>query len=283
MGNNFIRSKEQDPEIVRKFIDKLSQQLQGRSVHMFVNGGEPTISPVFEQLIDQVHELGWCAYVNTNGSRSLDWWQQYASKIFKVTVSYHPETVVDEEIFEKIKYIRSQTNVGVFVLMYPPMWDKSVAAYNKFKEMGVTLAVSRVFKRDQMQVAESYHYSDEQLQWLEQHSQVYFDPNNFPPVNNNYFGQTRIDYTTEQGTVTETLDEVAFTNQRKNVFTGWQCNMGQDHLFINPQGDVDSATCSSTVKMGTVENFAGLLDKPTICRSKYCMCTLDVQISKSNE
>lgn len=281
MGNNYIKSKEQDPTIVRNFINRLDKQIQGRSVHMFINGGEPTISPVFEQLIDHVHELGWCAYVNTNGSRSLDWWQQYAHKIFKITISYHPETVVDEELIEKINYIRTKTNVGVFVLMYPPLWDKSVAAYQKFKDMGITLGISRVFKRDQMQVAESYSYSEQQLAWLDSNSRVYFDhDNSFQPVNGNYYGNTYVDYLDNNNTVTENLDEVEFTNLRKNKFLEWHCHMGKDHIFINPLGEIDQATCSSSRQIGTIENFESLTKEPTVCSSTYCMCTLDVQIPK---
>lgn len=283
MGNNFFKSKKEDPEIIDRFLNNLAQQVKGRNVHMFINGGEPTISPVFEQIIDFVDSQGWCAYVSTNGSRSLDWWREYASKVYKVTVSYHPETVVDEEIFEKIEYIKTQTNVGVFVLMYPPMWDKCVNAYKRFEQIGITRGISRVFKRDSNQFSESYTYTDSQLAWMEQNNRVIFN-NEFgrAPPNNNYYGDTWIDYNNNGVLTRGSLDEVELTNSRKNKFTGWSCSMGQDHISIDGQGNILQATCTTSSCLGTLENFTGLNIEPTICRSDYCMCTLDVQIPKIN-
>jgi organic radical activating enzyme len=277
-GTNFILDKTRDPEIIDKFLNTLASQLNGRSVHVFLNGGEPTISPVFEQIIDFIYEKKWCAYVNTNGSRSLDWWEKYAHKIYKVTVSYHPETVIDEEIFEKVKYISTQTNVGVFTLMYPPLWDKAVNAYNYFKDMGVTIAPSRVFKRNESTFDASYEYSQEQLDWLTNNSKTIFrDENSFAPPDNNWYGFTYIQDNT--GNV-EALDEVEFTNNRKNKFKGWHCNMGIDHIMINGQGLVSGAACEKAVRLGNLENFSKLATTSSICRHDYCMCTLDVQISK---
>lgn len=276
-GTNVIKSKEQDPIIVDSFLNKIAKRVEGRSVHIFINGGEPTISPVFEQIIDFAYAHGWCAYVNTNGSRSLEWWKNYAHKIYKVTISYHPETVVDEELFEKVDYIRTQTNVGVFTLMYPPLWDKSLNAYNYFKELGVTIAPSRVFKRQTHVREASYEYTPEQLAWLDVNSNTIFDKNGFPPPDNNYFGFSYIEY--EDGRV-EPLDEVEFTNKRKNKFAGWQCNMGKDHLFINSDGFVRESTCDQAKWFGRMEDFTELNNTSVKCVSEYCMCTLDVLIPK---
>lgn len=120
-GVNYIKNKTEDHIVVKNFLEKLSEQLKDKSVHIFLNGGEPTIHSCLELIVDFCNSNGWCLYVNTNGSRSLDWWKEYAHKIYKVTISYHPESA-DEEIFDKIEFIKTQTNLGVFVLMYPPLW-----------------------------------------------------------------------------------------------------------------------------------------------------------------
>ena len=282
MGNNFFKSKKEDPAIIDNFLNNLAAKIQGKNVHMFINGGEPTISPVFEQIIDFADSQGWCAYVNTNGSRSLDWWREYAKKVYKVTISYHPETVVDEEIFEKIDYIKTQTNVGVFVLMYPPLWDKCVNAYKRLEEMGITRSISRVFKRESYQVSESYTYTDEQLAWLDENSRVIFNHDNARlPKNNNFYGHTLIEYQNNNDIVKEQLDEVEFTNSRKNMFKGWHCNMGQEHIAIDSYGNVLQATCTTSKVIGTLENFHELSQTGTVCQNDYCMCTLDVQITKN--
>lgn len=277
-GNNFIYSREQDPEIILGFLNKLYSQVQHRSVHVFINGGEPTISPSLETILDFCYEKNWCAYINTNGSRSMDWWQQYAKKAFKVTISYHPETVVDEEIFEKVAYISTQTNVGVFTLMYPPLWDKSLNAYYRFKDMPrVTIAPSRVFRREkENKVDVSYSYNEEQLKWLDENSQTIFKENDFPPTESNRYGTTYYD---DEASVS-VLDEVECVNKRQNSFVGWQCNMGVDHISITSYGDILQSACPQAQRIADISSFETLNSSPTTCRTKWCMCTADVLIPK---
>jgi len=281
-GTNFLKSKVEDPAIVKNFLETIKRYVQGRSVHIYINGGEPTISPSLETIIDFCAENNWCAYVNTNGSRSLEWWQEYAKKIYKVTISYHPEAVVDEEIFEKVEYIGTQTNVGVFTLMFPPYWEKSVNAYNKFKSMpNVTIAPSRVFRRDEGfgSADKSYDYTQEQLDWLNDNSTVRFSPTGFPPPQNNYYGNSFIE---ENGVVTK-FDEVEYTNNRKNTFLGWQCNLGVDHILIRADGDIMQSACRQATRIGTILDFKELSPAPTTCHTEWCMCTADVLIPKRNE
>jgi len=280
-GRNVFRNREEDQLVLLNFLNKLRLQLKDRSVHIFINGGEPTISPVFETLLDFIDSAGWSAYVNTNASRSLDWWQQYAKKAFKITVSYHPESVNDDEIFEKVEYISTQTNVGVFTLMYPPLWDKAVNAYNRFKTMpAVTVGASRVFKRDTQQVSSSYEYSLEQLAWLEENSRVIFKTGIKRYSPGSAFGQTFIKH---NDSTIERMDEVELVNKGQNKFLGWSCTMGQNHLFIDSNWNIRPATCNTLSTFTTIEKFDKLLSEDVYCRDNYCMCTADVMIPKKYE
>lgn len=277
-GVNVLKNKLEDPQIIKDFLVKLSEQLENRSVHIFLNGGEPTISPSLETIIDFCNEKNWCLYVNTNGSRSLDWWQDYAKKIYKVTISYHPESV-DDAIFEKVEYIGTQTNVGVFTLMYPPFWDKSQAAFERFKTFkDITLEPSRVFKRESHESDASYEYTKEQLEWLESNSGLGIKGKGFPPPANNYYGNNSIEF--DNGHV-ENMDEVECVNNLKNMFTGWECSMGINHISIGPYGNIRKSACSQASKIGNIIDFQGLpVFLPEVCKVKYCTCTSDVLIPK---
>lgn len=275
-GVNHIKSKQEDPALVKQFLVKLKDYLGSRSVHIFLNGGEPTISPSFETIIDFCAENNWCAYTNTNASRSIEWWQEYADKIYKVTVSYHPETA-DDSIFEKVRYIGSRTNVGVFTLMYPPYWDKAITAYNSFLKMdNVTLAPSRVFNRQSGASDVSYEYSAEQLDWLEKNSNVLFRGNTQPPPAGNYWGNTYI----ETDGISQILDEVSLVNSKKNTFVDWKCNMGVDHIYIDQFGNIKQSACRQAETFSSIVNFTGLLVESTVCKTAWCMCTADVLIPK---
>jgi MoaA/NifB/PqqE/SkfB family radical SAM enzyme len=263
---------------MKSFLIKLAEQLDGRNVHIFLNGGEPTISPSLETIIDFCNEKNWCLYVNTNGSRSLDWWEEYAKKIYKVTISYHPETV-DDSIFEKVEYIGTQTNVGVFTLMYPPYWDKAESAFQRFKTVkDITLEPSRVFKRESYDNDSSYEYSTEQLTWLEANSGLGIRGGSFSPPANNFYGQHFIEY--DNGHV-EQFDEVECVNNLKNMFTGWECTMGINLINIDPYGNIRKSACKQAIHIGNILTFEGLLAyEPEICKIKYCTCTSDVLIPK---
>lgn len=275
-GVNQIVSKEEDPALIENFLNSLANQISGRSVHIFINGGEPTISPSLETIINFCNSKGWCAYVNTNGSRSLEWWKENAHKIYKVTVSYHPESV-DESIFEKVEYISTQTNVGVFTLMYPPLWDKSASAYNRFLAMSdVTIAPSRVFRRDSHDIDVSYDYTDEQLQWLNSNSKTLFRGNNKMPPDNNFWGTTFLEH---DKTISK-LDEVEFVNNRKNSFTNWKCNMGIDHIYIDQFGNIKQSACKQSKTFSNIQTFSSLMTESTLCKMQWCMCTADVMIPK---
>jgi hypothetical protein len=211
--------------------------------------------------------------------QSIDWWKEYAKKIYKVTISYHPETV-DDSIFEKVEYIGTQTNVGVFTLMYPPYWDKSQSAFERFKTFNdITLEPSRVFKRESHESDASYEYSEEQLKWLEDHSGLGIRGTGFPPPENNYYGQNFIEF--DNGQV-EHLDEVEYVNNLKNTFLGWECTMGINHILIDAYGNIRKSACNqANTNIGNIVDFQGLPTfSPEICKVKYCTCTNDVLIPK---
>lgn len=282
-GINVVKSKQEDPIIIKEFLTKIQKEVAGRSVHIFVNGGEPTISPSLETIIDFCNDAGWCLYVNTNGSRSIDWWKEYAHKVYKVTISYHPESV-DEEIFEKVKYIGTQTNVGVFTLMYPvsPFWEKSVDAFERFKDVpNITLEPSRVFQREKNRegTSTSYEYSEEQLNWLTANTGLNIRGASKPPPLNNHYGNTF--FQDEFGHISK-FDEVESVNNRTNKFKGWDCNMGKDHIYVSESGYIFMAACRTAQlkPFSSIFNFTGLLKNSVKCNEEWCMCTADVLIPK---
>jgi hypothetical protein len=67
---------------------------------------------------------------------------------------------------------------------------------------------------------------------------------------------------------------------RQNFFKGWLCNV-DDALFINPRGEMSSASC------GVGKNHGNILDenlkfnlKPVICNKEHCHCGTDIIIPK---
>ena len=70
--------------------------------------------------------------------------------------------------------------------------------------------------------------------------------------------------------------------ERQNFFKGWKCYV-DDALFINPRGEISSASC------GVGNNHGNILDsdltfdlKPVICSKQHCHCGTDIIIPKES-
>jgi organic radical activating enzyme len=278
-GTNEIIDKSRDRNILENFLIKLKEEVKDRPVHIFLNGGEPTINPHFEFLCDKFKEYDWYCHVNTNGSRSLAWWLEHAPKLYKITLSYHPEWE-NKDIFEKMEALGQITNTGVFVLMWPPMWDKCVAAYDKFKTISSMAHVgfTRVFKKDQFEQDTSYEYTTKQLEWFEKETPL-SKPFEFKIGDNRGFGSTYMKY---QDNSEQRLDDQYLLNNRLNNFFNWTCNIGLDCLYISFFGKITGASCGQGQDLGTLENFRGLAKSPVICKQFWCSCALETNITKKS-
>jgi hypothetical protein len=70
---------------------------------------------------------------------------------------------------------------------------------------------------------------------------------------------------------------------RQNFFKGWKCHV-DDSLFINPVGQISSASCGVGKQHGNIldENLTFDL-KPVICSKTHCHCGTDIIIPKFME
>jgi hypothetical protein len=162
--------------------------------------------------------------------------------------------------------------------------NKNHFAFERIKAMNdIRLEPTRVFQRaNRANSAISYDYSEEQLQWLKDNSNLNIGTHivRKSPGINNSFGVTWSQL--ENGTVTK-FDEVEAVNSRKNKFTGWDCNIGMDYIHITDSGHIYPAVCTvkpGYIYMADIFNFKGLKTQSTKCREEWCMCTNDVLITK---
>jgi len=78
-------------------VDQVVDEIISRDVpHVMVTGGEPTIQPAFQQLVDELHAHGFYVHVETNGTnhdiRGVDW------------IAVSPKRVEDYEYWASKKF-----------------------------------------------------------------------------------------------------------------------------------------------------------------------------------
>jgi hypothetical protein len=67
---------------------------------------------------------------------------------------------------------------------------------------------------------------------------------------------------------------------RQNFFAGWRCFV-DDALFINPIGQISSASCGVGNQHGNILNENLQFDlKPVMCSKQHCHCGTDIIIPK---
>jgi MoaA/NifB/PqqE/SkfB family radical SAM enzyme len=138
-------------EVAKKTIDKLKNQFPEKTIKINLTGGEPTINPDFEKLVDYMNSQDIKIGVTTNGSRTYKFYEKIIPKIDSLIFSYHmeyhkrqvlPATIVDlynyKNTFEKYVHLH------VHMMMLPTMFDEADRTIKYFKSNGVPIVLRRI-------------------------------------------------------------------------------------------------------------------------------------------
>lgn len=268
-------------EEIHEFLDKLENVYLagGRKLHMMLSGGEPTIHPMFAEIIKRCKPYGVVS-ITSNGSRPLNWWKALPELPSGINMSLHHESTDINKINLLVDFLTAN-NVQVRFNMVcdPAHWEASIAlfdglrpAYQKWVMAWPLHDQSAVRDRD------IYSYTEEQQAWM--------------TLRNKRLANYRFAYgskfkdevaavhfadgsTKPMGEISETT----FKLTKMNYFKDWECYAGTDGIDINFSGDVWSSICKA-VKLGRINNF-NLLNKPIICEREICIHPADLSIRKN--
>jgi MoaA/NifB/PqqE/SkfB family radical SAM enzyme len=253
-------SEHTDITILKATVDKLITL--GKPIRLSFTGGEPTVHPRFEELINYAKHVGvhWIS-VTTNGTRKPEWYktQRVDQYVFSVHFEYDYQRVLHN--------ITSMTGT-----------DKS-------------LIVQLMAHHDHMQaVKDSAAYLDlvkvpytvRRIRWTEGDHNI-FDDMRYHPDDYKWI----ID---QEATVTGNCvidnEKILHANDiikiHLNKYKGWTCNAGIESLMINWDGDVHRATCRVGGSLGNIylENI-NVPTEPIICTRDNCTCAADIPLTKT--
>jgi hypothetical protein len=255
---------------IRTFLDNLEHKwLQGKKLYLGLGGGEPTLHPMFAEIVERCEPLG-AVSITTNGTRPIEWWQSLKVLPTQITISLHPEFTKIKKINEVALYLISKgVSVQFNLSMDPSNWEEVKQTYDGIDDSIRDKVLPKVLNYIGPGSRQNYDYSQEQQSWM----------NLIHPKNRN-FGLTRIWPTAyyEDGTskVLPSLHQLTITNQ--NVFTGWECEAGKFSINVHFDGNVWSSICKIK-KLGRIESFVPLTE-PIICTLRACTCPGDLVSSK---
>lgn len=271
------------------FIDN-PEILEYENKFIGLTGGEPTIYPGIESLIDFFNEHNFNVGLDTNGSAKMDFWERNLSKINMTNLSIHLRYANFKHALNIVQLgIQKQSVVKIAILMDPEYWERGMEAVSFFKEhnipilefKGLTFKLA-TSKAENGQKRKDYYntYSVEQLEWLK--NNVYHKNVNMSDVNPDY--QQRNAYVIYDDGSKEKFLGQEIISKNLNKFQGYKCEAGKSNLSIHWNGDVKGSHCPIRSSFGNLINNKDLrikLDEtPILCKYEKCSCVSDMRIKK---
>ena len=253
---------------VANFINKVREKNSYACLEII--GGEPTQWPQLQAFIDSVSHDNLVIEINTNGSRTLRYWEQFKPSNSMFLFSWHPKEVDTAHLIEVVKIMKDKCFPMVSLLITPEYWKTGLDAITQFKNLDILVDIKPV--RKSLISDELYPYTEEQLEYICTYSQNKSNIN-FPKWLDLYpkdilFNGIQKDWNT------------LVVNQ-KNIFTDWKCNAGLDRFVIDPNGDISRCWPRVGGKIGNVYTGYELPTEPITCTYKYeCHCKQDAITEK---
>ncbi len=263
----------------RSFIQRLFDTYP--DIHCSISGGEPTLSPFFEELVDIFHNSRNTVGITTNGVRTLRFWNEIAPKLNYICFSYHPSQEVPE-FLEKVIACSTKTAVTVRVMMDSRYWDKSLEMYNKcFAINNIIVEAVRILPgmAKTTNIGEKYTPEQEEILVSLPRKSQFLKITENPKYKTADIGSS---FYYEDGSYDENGEPNTIVTLGKNNFKGWACTAGIESIFIHFRGIVRRANCLEGGTLFHIDDHEKheLPKTGIICGVTECMCGTDVLLSK---
>lgn len=255
---------------VKRFLDRVDAQYAGKSVLIQYTGGEPTVYPGFESLLQYGKDLGFHHSIISNGSRTIRFWEKFGSYFDKVHLTYHQE-FADLDHFQKVVEVLSQhVLVHVNFTMIPERFEE---IYESASKLATLFNVSLTLKALRINFqSELYPYEPEQLKRMKA-----FRGTGVYKPSSHHRGMMRKVYA--DGTQ-EPKAPSNFIVDGDNQWLGWKCWIGIQQMCVKPNGDLYRGICKVGGKLGNIREEYTFPDEPVICNKQHCSCVTDVMNRK---
>jgi MoaA/NifB/PqqE/SkfB family radical SAM enzyme len=238
-----------------------------KPIRLSLTGGEPTVHPDFEELLEHIRLRGinWLN-VTTNGTRTADWYLRNEMWWNHLNFSLHFEKDW-ERVFSTINVYHDTTDRDYFVniMAHHDYMEEVKSVVAHCQKVGIKYAVRRIrWTEGDHDIFDDMRYDGKDLEWLLSQDAT-AEPN----------------CVDEHGQLYHPNDII---KHHKNNFKGWTCNVGLESLMINWDGEVHRATCRVGGSLGNIyDGSFEAPDAPVVCDRNWCTCAADIPITKSSD
>ena len=267
-----------DWDNARRFFNDLFKRYP--KIHCSVAGGEPSVSPFLEELVQIFKDNNSTIGITSNAAKPVSYWERISKNLNYISFSWHAE-FVDKNFREKVMTAGMNTPTTVRVMMNTKLWDQSIAEYESWKDNKyVFVEPVRILNWNSGTVDPSaYTYSEKQNLWFEQNP---VKQKIIHHLNDHIWPDVSADIHFEDGTVDTLPNIVSLINNGQTNFNGYQCEIGLKELFIDWRGKIYLGNCLINGSIGTINDPENIRwpTGPVLCNKNICHCSSDVVINK---
>lgn len=263
-----------DWEHAKKFTEIVLAKYD--KIHLAISGGEPTLSPWFKDLVKMYSDAGHPVGMTTNGARTARYFEDIAQYMSYIVISFHP-SFEDPDFLEKALACARHTPTTVSVMMDSRYFDRSLEMFYAFAKHP-SLSVEHVrIQNWRANTHEGSNYTPAQIDIMD----------NLPRINGTKITRPKVQGYTgavafyDDGT-SEQLQAQKLINDNNTDFSGWECDIGLESLYVKYDGIIRRGNCISSPIIGKLQDLDNV-QWPVgsfICPQNFCNCTTDVYVSK---
>ena len=261
----------------RKFFEVLFQRYP--KIHCSVSGGEPSVSPFFQEIVKIFYEAGHTIGATSNAAKPVAYWEDISKYLSYICFSYHPE-FADKDFIKKVTAASKNTLVTARVMMYPKMWDHCLDIYNQLIEVPhIFVEPVRVLDWNGAADTTASNYTEDQLKFFAENTRGDTILRHLP---DHRIANINATFYFNDNTVDEQPNTVDYTNMGMTNFNGYTCEVGLKSLFVSYLGDVQLANCGIYGSIGNIDNPDNVKwpTAPIVCNKSLCHCSSDININK---
>ena len=239
-----------------------------KPIRLSLTGGEPTVHPKIEKIIECAKaRLQWLS-VTTNGLRPAEWYVKQP---------------VDQWVFSLHFDNEHSDRAADNIVQYTQLLDME----SKDTKFQVNLMCHHEYMEDVKTAADLLEshlipFVTRRIRWTRADDRDYFDDMRYKEKDLEWILSKTA--TVKANCVVDNelkLHANDIIKHKWNQFEGWSCNAGLESLMINWDGDVHRATCRVGGSLGNI--YKGTFQKPTEpidCTRDWCTCAADINITK---
>ena len=285
-------------------VDKISQHYKrnNRFMHWELLGGEVTTIPGFEKIIKRIHSYNSSITIYTNGSRTLDWWEEAKEYLSGVVITYHPLTMDVQHLYDVVATLKDALVMDINIAGIGGQVEELSTVADKLRSMfidsprqtiyDVNITVKTMYKKylgsdnNHHKQETYYEYTPEEIKIM-QRPGLLPNPNPEPPEDDNdaqdhpRFWSTEFMY---DDIAPKYVQSHQIINEGLNKFKGMKCELGFDSLNIDMNGEVISSWCGakSFGNITQLDNWE-IPQTSTVCPFEFCNNLNDISITKTLE